>query len=550
MGRYLNSRVPFDAYKATAASRYFVDKSALIAELIPSLGMDERFFCITRPRRFGKSVMANMVGAFFGKAADADAIFSKLAIASPEITKRLHALSCKDYSKHLNRYDVIYIDFSKAPERCSSYDGYITRISNGLKKDLAEAFSPLNIDQDLALWDILTDIYLETGRSFIFVMDEWDAIFHMPFITDADKQGYLLFLRSLLKDNIYVELAYMTGILPIAKYSDGSELNMFVEYNMATSERFSGYFGFSDQEVDKLYSIYQQTAETVKICRDDLRVWYDGYHTASGKRIYNPRSVVCALTDGQLRDHWTSSGTYDSIFGYIKDNIADVQDDLPLLFAGEKIPADILEYAATSMVLETKDEIYSALVVYGLLTYEDGFVSIPNKELMDSYAAMMKKERSLGYIYSLANMSKKMLSATLAGDTQTMAEILKYAHDTESPIFSYNSEIELSAVVNLVYLAARDRYRVEREDKAGEGYVDFIFYPARLSADAIILELKVDSTPEDAIMQIKNKGYALRFKGKLGEKPKYTGRILAVGINCDKKSKEHSCKVEILETAR
>lgn len=550
MGRYLNSRVPFDAYKATAASRYFVDKSALIAELIPSLGMDERFFCITRPRRFGKSVMANMVGAFFGKAADADAIFSKLAIASPEITKRLHALSCKDYSEHLNRYDVIYIDFGKAPERCSSYDGYITRISNGLKKDLAETFFSLNIDQDLALWDILTDIYLETGRSFIFVMDEWDAIFHMPFITDADKQGYLLFLRSLLKDNIYVELAYMTGILPIAKYSDGSELNMFVEYNMATSERFSGYFGFSDQEVDKLYSIYQQTAETVKICRDDLRVWYDGYHTASGKRIYNPRSVVCALTDGQLRDHWTSSGTYDSIFGYIKDNIADVQDDLPLLFAGEKIPADILEYAATSMVLETKDEIYSALVVYGLLTYEDGFVSIPNKELMDSYAAMMKKERSLGYIYSLANMSKKMLSATLAGDTQTMAEILKYAHDTESPIFSYNSEIELSAVVNLVYLAARDRYRVEREDKAWEGYVDFIFYPARLSADAIILELKVDSTPEDAIMQIKNKGYALRFKGKLGEKPKYTGRILAVGINCDKKSKEHSCKVEILETAR
>lgn len=377
-------------------------------------------------------------------------------------------------------------------------------------------------------------------------MDEWDAIFHKPFTTEEDKQKYLEFLKNLLKGQAYVELAYMTGVLPIAKYSDGSELNMFVEYNMATSERFSEYFGFSDSEVDMLYTIYQKTVKNPKITRDDLRIWYDGYHTAGGERMYNPRSIVCALTDNQLRNYWTSSGTYDSIFCYIKDNVADIQNDLALMFAGEAIPSDIQEYAATSMQLDTKDEIYSALVVYGLLTYEDGFVSIPNKELMDSYASMMKKEKSLGYIYNLASASKRMLSATLSGDTRTMAEILKFAHDTESPILSYNSETELSAVVNLVYLAARDKYRVEREDKAGEGYVDFIFYPERKNADAIILELKVNFSPEEAIQQIKEKNYALRFKGKLGEKAKYTGRILAVGISYDKKTKEHSCKVEVL----
>lgn len=191
------------------------------------------------------------------------------------------------------------------------------------------------------------------------------------------------------------------------------------------------------------------------------------------------------------------------------------------------------------MQLNTKDEIYSAMVVYGLLTYENGCVSIPNKELKDSFANTMKKEKSLGYIYNLARESIKMVNATLAGDIKTMAEILKFAHDTESPIFSYNSEIELSAVVNLVYLAARNEYR-EREDKAGEGYVDFIFYPECKSADAFILELKIDSTPEEAIQQIRDKNYVLRFKGKLGEKPKYTGKVLAVGISYDKKTKVHS----------
>lgn len=546
MGLFLNSRIPYDSYKATASDKYFVDKTALIAELIPALGRNQRFFCITRPRRFGKSVMANMIGAFFDRTEDSSEIFGRLQIASEGISKNLERLSCGKYSEYMNHYDVIYIDFSVTPENCISYETYIERILYGLKHDLAERFPESDIIMEASIWDILTLFYQKTGQRFVFVMDEWDAVFHMEFVTESDKRAYLLFLKLLLKDRIYAELVYMTGVLPIAKYSDGSELNMFLEYNMVTARRFSGYFGFSNSEVDTLYDIYQQTTENPGISRDDLRMWYDGYYTADGKRMYNPCSIICALSDNQPRNYWTSSGTYDSIFSYIKDNVADIQDDLAMMFANEAVPADIHEYAASAMMLETKDEIYSAMVVYGLLTYKDGFVSIPNRELMDSFASMMKREKSLGYIYNLANISKKMLSATLSGNTTEMAQILKYAHDTESPIFSYNSEIELSAVVNLVYLAARDSYRVEREDKAGEGYVDFIFYPDRRNADAFILELKIDSPPEDAIRQIKDRGYMLRFQGKLGETPKYTGRILAVGISYNKKTKEHFCKVEQL----
>ena len=165
---------------------------------------------------------------------------------------------------------------------------------------------------------------------------------------------------------------------------------------------------------------------------------------------------------------------------------------------------------------------------------------------MDQFNQLLLSNESLGYVYRLARESERMLKATLAHDTDTMAEILEFVHDTESPILTYNNETELSAVVNLVYLAARDKYRVEREDKAGKGYVDFIFYPERRNADALILELKIDSTPEKAIEQIKNKNYALRFKGRMGETLKYTETILAIGISYDRKKKTHSCKIEML----
>lgn len=374
------------------------------------------------------------------------------------------------------------------------------------------------------------------GTQFFIVL-LWD---------EKDKKDYLLFLKLLLKGQSYVELAYMTGVLPIAKYSDGSELNMFLEYNMATRVRFSEYFGFSDEEVDMLYQRYLEKTKKPQITRESLREWYDGYHTAAGERLYNPRSVVCALTDNQLSNYWVSSGKYDSIFTYIQYNVDQIQNDLTLMFAGERIPSGIQEYAATAQELKTKEEIYSAMVVYGLLTYDNGMVFIPNKELMGSYASMMKKEQSLGYIYRLANVSSQMLQATLAGDTETMSKIIQYAHNTEVPILSYNNETELSAIINLVYLSARDQYRVEREDKAGKGYVDFIFYPVRYDQDCIILELKMNYTPEEAIAQIKEKEYALRFKGKTAAQDKYTGRILAVGISYNKETKEHSCKVEEL----
>lgn len=214
--------------------------------------------------------------------------------------------------------------------------------------------------------------------------------------------------------------------------------------------------------------------------------------------------------------------------------------------AGFPVQAKVREYAASSMRLQTRDEIFSAMVVYGFLSYENGKVSIPNRELMERFDEMLQKESSLGYVNRLAKESVRMLEATLAGDTETMCEILEMAHNTEVLLLHYNNETELTAIVNLVYLAARDQYRIEREEKAGIGYVDFIFYPELdKSADCIILELKIDHSPEEAIRQIREKQYDLRFRGYLGKESEYTGKIRAVGIGYDRKSKKHSCKVEI-----
>lgn len=553
MGVYLNSRGAYTMFRRECASAYFVDKSEMLAELVtlvelkgnavknpgPNQGKGQKYVAITRPRRFGKTVMANMIASYFGK-----------GVSSGSLFRNLKASEYDWYEEHLNRHNVIHMSFNKLPRACSSYVQYIARFEQGLLMDLQKEYPDAEIEEDEAVWDALTKIHEYCdGEEFIFILDEWDYIYHQDFATDKDKEAFTIFLSNLLKDSPYVEMAYMTGILPIAKYSSGSELNMFCEYTMVAEEKYSEYFGFIDSEVDDLYARYCRLhREDRRVSREGLRAWYDGYHTKSGGRVYNPRSVVLSLENNNLGNYWTSSGPYDELFYYIGANVDEVKEDVGLLIADIPVPAKVQEYAATSMELRTRDEIFSAMVVYGFLNYENGCVSVPNKELMDKFAEVAQKEASLGNVYRLTKESERMLAATKAGDTETMLEILQLAHNTESPLLVYNNEAELASIMKLVYLKARDLYRIEREDKAGVGYVDFIFYPVVRNDDCIIIELKVNHTAEEAIQQIKERQYALRFEGKLGEKPVYTGRILAVGIAYNKEDevKRHECKIEVL----
>jgi len=382
MGFYLNSMTAHTLYKNESNKPYFVDKSQMLAELFSMVSEGNNFICLTRPRRFGKTTMANMIASFFSKACDSKMLFDHLVVAG-----------AKGYESYRNKFDVVHISFQDVPKDCCSYGQYIRRIENRLGRDLAGEFPDVEFDPNDALWDMFMTLYMEHPEiQFIFVLDEWDFVFHQDFVTDADKRAYLAFLRSLLKDRPYVRLAYMTGILPISKYSSGSELNMFAEYTMTKGRMFSGYFGFSDSEVDMLYARYCKGQEApLLVSREELRRWYDGYATPSGIRLYNPRSVVLALSNNSLDNYWTSSGPYDEIFCYIRNNVDSVRDDLALMISGQCVSAKIQEYAATAQNLRTKEEILSAMVVYGFLSYENGMVSIPNKELMDYMTRQMER---------------------------------------------------------------------------------------------------------------------------------------------------------------
>lgn len=545
MGIYLNSSSAYGSFCRDCESAYYVDKTDILREIVPMVApidggrmSNMRYVAITRPRRFGKTVMANMIASYFNKGVDSHVQFDRLMVAQRPW-----------YREHLNRHNVIHISLNESLDEITSYGEYIGRIKSKLLLDLRMAYPDAHIAEDDTVWYALTKVYEYCGHEqFIFVLDEWDYIYHQRFMTADDKAAYTRFLSMLLKDKAYVEMAYMTGILPIAKYSTGSELNMFLEYSMATRTKYSEYYGFTDAEVDDLYQRYLQAERNPQVTREGLETWYDGYQTAAGIKLYNPRSVVCALSDNQLASYWTSSGPYDEIFYYISANVDAVKDDVALMVADNPVPARVQEYAATSMELKTRDEIFSAMVVYGFLNYSKGYVSIPNKELMDKFAEVVQREPSMGNVYLLTKESERMLAATKACDTETMTEIMEYAHNTHSPLLVYNNEAELASILRWVYLRALDYYRIEREDKAGKGYADLIFYPFDRSDDAIIIELKVNHSADDAIQQIKDRQYALRFEGKFGEMPEYTGRILAVGIayHKDDENKRHECKVEVL----
>lgn len=510
---YLNSKTPQILFQETRNNKIYVDKSQLIGLVSQHIRTGNKYLCITRPRRFGKTVNVNMLGAYYTKGMDSDALFDHLAVADT-----------MGYREHLNRHNVIYIDFSRQPDICLSYEDYIRSILGNLKQDLSEAYPALQPDK----YDSLSKMFLDTKDSFIFLMDEWDSVFREDFMGDREKAHFLKFLKLLLKDQPYVELAYMTGVLPIAKYSSGSELNMFDEFSFMNDNIFDSCFGFVEEEVRSLCKTQSSFAY------EELKAWYDGYRTSSGDSLFNPRSVTRAITQGVCRNYWTETGPMHEVADCVEHNAGAVREDIVKLVAGVPVEAKLNGYSVSELRMDTRDEILSAMVVYGFLSYHDGVLEIPNRELMEKFEGVLARD-SMGAVKAIVEQSREMLQATLSCDEVRTAEILEEIHDREIPFLSYGDENSLSCVITLCYLAARDRYWIEREVKSGKGYCDYLFIPKKKGDPAIVLELKVGRSCEEAIAQIKERNYI--------QKVKNCKEILLVGINYDKE-KRHSCRIE------
>ena len=433
---------------------------------------------------------------------------------------------------------------SDMPFECNSYKDYIRFYNKKITHDLQEAFPQCDIKEENGPWGNFNTIFQDTGETFIFILDEWDSIFHNDMFTESDRRNYLDFLKNLLKDKPYVELAYMTGVLPIKKYSSGSELNMFDEFYFPTDTIYDTFFGFTEKEVKDLCERNKMNGGTIQY--EQLAEWYNGYYTSDGKRLYNPRSINKALSQNTVKDYWTETGPGTEILELVKNNVDAVKEDILRMISGEKVAMASDDFSASLHKIETREDIYSVMIIYGFLSYYDGYLTIPNKELMKKFQKMLK-DNSMGYIAKLAQNSNVMLEATLAGNTDKMEEILEYVHHTEIPLLQYNDENSLSCIVNLIYLNARDKYRIEREEKAGKGFADFIFYPLNPSDTAIILELKKDDTPEHAIEQIMERKYYTRFLACEDGKTVPKQNVLVVGMAYEKKSGLHRCLVKELE---
>ena len=517
MSIYLNTNKPLINYMNLYRSKYFIDKSLMIEKLNEVIETSDKYICITRPRRFGKSSVIDMLGSYYSIAVDSKDIFDNLKISNSP-----------SYSEHLNKYNVINISFNDLSERGNTYKDYIEMIRTSITKDIVEKYPHINPENYFNISSMIRD----TNDKFIFLLDEWDYIFNNS-LFEENQNNFLEFLRNLLKDQPYVALCYMTGVLPIKKYSSGSALNMFDEFTFLKDRKFGRYFGFTEEEVIDLCK------KNNEIKFEHLQAWYNGYLTARGLKIYNPRSVVKALQNDFCESYWTNTGAMDEVAKYLKYNTLEIRDDVIEMISGGEIDLIIdEEFRAGQREPKTKEEIYSAMIVLGFLSYHDGYLKIPNKELMKEFEKALR-DKSFGYVSQIIENSRKMLQATVNGDTATVESILHDIHNSEIPILQYNDENSLSCVLTLAYLSARDTYRIEREEKTGKGYADFTFHPRRKNDTAFIVELKKDENVDVAINQIKLKEYVQKFKEENQHK-----KVLAVAICYNSKEKEHWCKIE------
>ena len=514
----LNTESALILYKELLNSEFFVDKSDIIAKISKRIRTNTKYICVTKPRRFGKTSVLNMLGAYYCRAYDSKALFDGLKINKSNT-----------YMAHLNQYNIINLCLNDLPDAGTAYEDYINLIKESIIDDIKEAYPELKDRKFRKVSELLT----ATQDEFIFIIDEWDYIFSHELYPEHHGD-FLEFLRNLLKDKPYVALVYMTGVLPIKKYSTGSALNMFDEYTMLKDRSFEEYFGFSDEEVEML------CARQTKLPLAEIRDWYNGYVSSTGERIYNPRSVALALLNGYCQSYWTRTGKMDEVLFFLKYNIAQVRDDIVKMVNGNSIGIDIEEeYSAGQENPASRKDIYAAMITYGLLSYSDGELRIPNKELMIEFQKALKDD-DFGYVAELVRNSGEILDATLNKRGDTVASYLHNIHNSELPILKYNDENSLSCVVTLAYLSARNKYKVEREEKSSKGFVDFIFYPRRKNLPGIIIELKADKSPEEAIAQIKQKEYSEKLKKE------NVSAILAVGISYDTAAKEHQCIIEEL----
>lgn len=374
MGVYLNPGS--DSFQMALSSEIFVDKSGLIEVTNRYVKTLQRFICVSRPRRFGKSMATDMLAAYYEWNGNAAELFNHLAISQ-----------AASYRQYMNQYDVIKINMQEFLSMTANVDEMLATLTKYLLYDLKEYFNQVNFRDEKNLIQVMKDIFSVTKHSFIILIDEWDCLFR-EYQQDKDAQKkYLDFLRAWMKDKEYVALAYMTGILPIKKYGSHSALNMFTEYSMTDPGDLAEFFGFTENEVKNLCIEYHMNF-------DEAKEWYDGYRLLTKTKnhseifaMYSPKSVVEAMLRHKFGTYWNQTETYEALKKYIQMDMDGLKNSVVRMLAGESIRINTGTFSNDMTTFATKDDILTLLVHLGYLTYdsEQEAVSIPNKEVSLEY---------------------------------------------------------------------------------------------------------------------------------------------------------------------
>jgi hypothetical protein len=530
MGIYLNpgSR----KFAESLNSQIYVDKTGLAAYTNSVLHTEQKFVCVSRPRRFGKSMAAEMLAAYYGRGADTREMFSPFEIASHP-----------SFGQHINRYEVLFLNMQDFLSRSKGIEDMLGLLQELLIEDFELEYGD-RAGTRKDIFSMMERISLANGTSFVVIIDEWDCIFRVHPHGEEAQRRYLDFLRLLLKDKGYIALAYMTGILPIKKYGTHSALNMFDEFSMTRQGPLARLTGFTQGEVEKLCGQHGTDIS-------EMEAWYDGYRlvdTAGGVfQVYSPRSVVRAIQMGDFDGYWISTETYEALKVYIDMDFEGLRDTVTALLAGEGRIIDPSRFSNDMTTLNKADDVLTLLVHLGYLGYRrsaaagpfEGEAFIPNREIQKEFVNAMEGGGWPGAIRAV-KASKALLQATWALDADAVARGIEEAH-LETAHITYNSEAALSYTLSLAYFAARDCYTVVRELPSGKGFADLAFIPRphHPEAPAMLVELKWDKHVSTALTQIHER----RYPDALVD---YQDKLLLVGVSYNKKSRKHKCVIERL----
>jgi len=550
MGTYLNSGNT--RFKQAIESEIYRDKTDLILYTNSLVLTEQKYVCVSRPRRFGKTITANMLAAYYDRYADSRELFENKKIATD-------GKGIDQWDKYLGKFDVIKIIMTDFVKKDKSAEEMLKKLQLLVMRDVLNQYSEVDFFDREDLIQSMSDVYVQTGHQFVIIIDEWDAIFRENKSDAEGQRVYLDFLRDWLKDKDYVALAYMTGILPIKKYGKHSALNMFDEYSMIFPMQMAKYTGFTDDEVEDLCNQYGRNHEEIKN-------WYDGYEMygiippkSMGEQsssiseepgqekwsIYSPLSVVKAIQTGRIQNYWNQTETYQALSEYICRNYDGLKEDVAVLMKGNRISVSIDNYQNDMTTFHSKDDIFTLLIHLGYLAYDidKKEVYIPNNEILAEFEASTKQD-DWSVVFKALENSQKLLEATWKKDAAKVSELVEKAHDKANNK-TYNSEAALSYAIQLAYYNAQNYYTLIQEMDTGKGYADLVYIPSPKYPDkpVLLIELKYDKDAATAIDQIRRRNYPDNLE-------KYKGNIIIVGINyeCDAGNrqgyKHHDCIIE------